>query len=291
MICAGRVAIVTGAARGLGRAHAIELARQGARVVVNDVGDDAEAREVAEEIRAGGGEAEVHGADVGDWGLAGELVEFAVSRFGRLDVLVNNAGVVRDRMFVNLSEQEWDQVVHVHLKGHAATMRHAAQHWRDRAKAGQEVNARVINTTSGAGLLGSLGQTNYAAAKAGIVGLTLNTAAELARYGVTVNAIAPAARTRMTETVFAESMARPVGGFDEMSPDNVAPLVAWLASSGSSEVTGRVFEASGGTVTIINGFTRGPARHAGRRWLPEELGPVITDLVAESPAPLPVYGT
>ncbi|GAA2342802.1 SDR family oxidoreductase [Saccharopolyspora halophila] len=298
MICAGRVAIITGGARGLGRAHALELARQGARVVINDIGvgldgtggDGAAAREVAGEIRAGGGEAEVHGADVGDWQQARELVDFAVQRFGRLDVLVNNAGVVRDRMFVNLSEDEWDQVVRVHLKGHAATMRHAAQHWRDRCKAGEDVRASVINTTSGAGLLGSLGQTNYAAAKAGIVGLTLNTAAELGRYGVAVNAIAPAARTRMTETVFADTMARPEDGFDEMAPDNVAPLVAWLAAR-STEVSGRVFEVAGGTITVINGNTRGPTRDAGRRWRPEELGPVVKDLLDRSPTPLPVYGT
>ncbi|MFB9566752.1 SDR family oxidoreductase [Saccharopolyspora hordei] len=298
-MCAGRVVIVTGAGRGLGRAHALEFARQGAHVVVNDLGvqldgsggDDQPAERVAEEVRALGGKAEVHGADVSDWEQARELVDFAVERFGRLDVLVNNAGVVRDRMFVNLSEAEWDQVISVHLKGHAATLRHAAQHWRDRSKAGERVAARVINTTSGAGLFGSVGQTNYAAAKAGIAALTLNTAAELARYGVTVNAIAPSARTRMTEEVFAEMMARPDDGFDAMAPENVSPLVVWLGSAESGDVTGRVFEVQGGEITVATGWGRGPSRDAGRRWQPEEIGPAVRDLLAEAPTPEPVYGT
>ncbi|MEB3370576.1 SDR family oxidoreductase [Saccharopolyspora mangrovi] len=299
VICQDRVVIVTGGARGLGRAHSLEFARQGAKVVVNDIGvqldgtggDGSAAAEVAEEIRALGGEAEVHGADVADWSQARELVEFAVERFGRLDVLVNNAGFVRDRMFVNLAEDEWDQVIRVHLKGHAATMRHAAQHWRDRTKAGESVQARIINTTSGAGLLGSVGQTNYASAKAGIIALTLNTAAELARYGVTVNAIAPSARTRMTETVFADMMAQPDQGFDEMAPENVSPLVAWLGSVESAEVTGRVFEVAGGDITVATGWTRGPSRDAGRRWNAGELGPVVSELLAKAPVPGPVYGT
>ncbi|MER7081057.1 SDR family oxidoreductase [Saccharopolyspora kobensis] len=299
VICADRVVIITGAGRGLGRAHALEFARQGAHVVVNDLGvqldgsggGDQPAQEVAAEIRALGGQAEVHGADVSDWEQARELVAFAVERFGRLDVLVNNAGVVRDRMFVNLSEAEWDQVIRVHLKGHAATLRHAAQHWRDRSKAGEQVRGRVVNTTSGAGLLGSIGQTNYAAAKAGIAALTINTAAELARYGVTVNAIAPSARTRMTEDVFADMMARPDGGFDGMAPENVSPLVAWLGSEESGDVTGRVFEVQGGELTVATGWGRGPSRDAGRRWRPEELGPAVRELLAEAPAPQPVYGS
>ncbi|RRO17565.1 SDR family NAD(P)-dependent oxidoreductase [Saccharopolyspora rhizosphaerae] len=299
MICEDRVVIVTGGARGLGRAHAWEFARQGAAVVVNDIGvqldgsggDGSAAAEVAAEIRELGGQAEVHGADVADWEQAQELVQFAVQRFGRLDVLVNNAGFVRDRMFVNLAEEEWDQVIRVHLKGHAATMRHAAQHWRDRSKAGEPVQARIINTTSGAGLLGSVGQSNYAAAKAGIIALTLNTAAELARYGVTVNAIAPSARTRMTETVFADMMAQPEQGFDEMAPENVSPLVAWLGSVESGEVTGRVFEVAGGDITLATGWTRGPSRDAGRRWEAGELGPVVSELLAKAPVPDPVHGT
>ncbi len=299
MICEGSVVIVTGAARGLGRAHALEFARQGAKVVVNDIGvaldgtggDDQPAHRVAEEIRALGGRAVVHGADVADWAQARDLVACAVETFGRLDALVNNAGFVRDRMFVNLSEQEWDDVVRVHLKGHAATLRHAAEHWRGRAKAGEQVRARVVNTTSGAGLLGSVGQTNYAAAKAGIAALTVNTAAELGRYGITVNAIAPSARTRMTEQVFADAMARPDdGAFDAMSPENVSPLVVWLASPEAGDVTGRVFDVQGGCITVANGWSWGPSQDATRRWRPDEIGPAIRDLLAKAPAPEPVYG-
>ncbi|MCI2418105.1 SDR family oxidoreductase [Saccharopolyspora sp. K220] len=290
---------MTGAGRGLGRAHALEFARQGAKVVVNDIGvgldgsggDDQPAQQVAAEIEALGGEAAVHGADVADWEQARELVAFAVDRFGGLDVLVNNAGVVRDRMFVNVTEAEWDQVIRVHLKGHAATLRHAAQYWRDQAKAGAPVQPRVVNTTSGAGLLGSIGQTNYAAAKAGIVALTVNTAAELARYGVTVNAIAPSARTRMTEDVFVDLMAEPADGFDGMAAENVSPLVVWLGSEASADVTGRVFEVRGGAVTVATGWQRGPSRDAGRRWEPAEIGPVVRELLAQAPAPEPVYGS
>lgn len=299
-ICAGRVVVVTGAARGLGRAHALEFARQGAKVVVNDVGvgldgtggGDQAAFDVVAEIEALGGQAVANGADVADWQQAGELVSSAVEAFGRLDVLVNNAGFVRDRMFVNLSEQEWDDVVRVHLKGHAATMRHAAEYWRGQAKSGVQVAARVINTCSGAGLLGSLGQSNYAAAKAGIAGLTLNAAAELARYGVTVNAIAPAARTRMTEETFAEAMASPgADAFDAMAPENVAPLVVWLGSDKSRDVTGRVFAVEGGAITVVSGWRHGPRRDVGRRWDPAELGDVVPTLLAEAPEPEPVYGT
>ncbi|MBE9375492.1 SDR family NAD(P)-dependent oxidoreductase [Saccharopolyspora sp. HNM0983] len=299
MICADRVVVVTGAARGLGRAHALELAEQGAAVVVNDVGvelsgsggDDRPAKEVAERIEELGGSAAVHGADVGDWQQARELVQFAVQRFGRLDAVVNNAGVVRDRMFVNLSEQEWDDVLRVHLKGHAAVLRHAAEHWRDRAKAGEQVAARVVNTTSGAGLLGSIGQTNYAAAKAGIAALTVNAAAELARYGIAVNAIAPSARTRMTEDVFAGMMAEPGdGGFDAMAPENVSPLVAWLVSEQSTGVTGRVFEVAGGRIAVETGWRHGPAREADRRHAAAEIGTVVRELLAEAPEPEPVYG-
>ncbi|MBQ6640692.1 MAG: SDR family oxidoreductase [Saccharopolyspora sp.] len=299
-ICEGRVVVVTGAARGLGRAHALEFARHGASVVVNDVGvqldgtggDEQPAVEVAAEIRSLGGKAVVDGADVADWDQARQLVARAVDSFGRLDVLVNNAGVVRDRMFVNLSEQEWDDVLRVHLKGHAATMRHAAAHWRDLAKAGEAVDARIINTCSGAGLQGSIGQSNYAAAKAGIAALTVNTAAELGRYGVTVNAIAPSARTRMTEDVFTEAMSQPTdGSFDAMAPENVSPLVAWLGSAESADVTGRVFEVEGGAVRVATGWRHGAEHDAGRRWSPTELGPVVRDLLDRDPRPEPVYGT
>ncbi len=298
-ICEDRVVIVTGAGRGLGRAHARAFAAHGATVVVNDVGVELDGSgggnkpgdEVVREITEAGGAAVVHGADVSDWDQARELVDFAVETYGRLDVLVNNAGVVRDRMFVNLSEQEWDDVIRVHLKGHAATMRHAAAHWRERARAGEQVDARVVNTASGAGLLGSIGQSNYAAAKAAIAALTINTAAELGRYGVTVNAIAPAARTRMTEEVFSDTMAVPgAEAFDAMAPENVSPLVVWLGSAESREITGRMFEVEGGTVALATGWRHGPERTASRRWEVEELGAAIEDLVAEAPAPDPVYG-
>jgi NAD(P)-dependent dehydrogenase (short-subunit alcohol dehydrogenase family) len=299
-ICAGRVVIVTGAGRGIGRGHALEFARQGAKVVVNDLGaaldgtgvSDSPARLVADEIGALGGEAVVNGDDVADWDGARRLVDTALDAFGRLDVVVNNAGFVRDRMFVSCAEDEWDAVVRVHLKGHFAVSRWAATHWRDRAKAGEAVDARIVNTSSGAGLAGSVGQSAYSAAKAGIVGLTLVQAAELGRYGVTANAIAPAARTRMTETVFAESMAAPddPDAFDAMAPENVAPLVVWLGSRESAGVTGRVFEVEGGTVSVADGWQHGPSVERGARWDPADLGPVVADLLAKAPLPMPVYG-
>jgi NAD(P)-dependent dehydrogenase (short-subunit alcohol dehydrogenase family) len=300
-ICEGRVVIVTGAGRGLGRSHALELARQGAKVVVNDIGAELDgsgnpttgpAAEVVGEIEAMGGEAIVNGDDVADWDGARRLVEAAVERFGKLDVVVNNAGVVRDRMFVSATEDEWDIVMRVHLKGHFAPSRWAVQHWRDRAKAGEEVHARIINTTSGAGLLGSIGQSAYSAAKGGIASLTLVQAAELGRYGITANGLAPSARTRMTEEVFAEMMAKPTdGSFDAMSPDNVSPLVAWLASEDSDGVTGRIFEVEGGKVSIADGWRHGDVIDNGARWEPADVGQAVRKLLAEAPAPDPVYGT
>jgi NAD(P)-dependent dehydrogenase (short-subunit alcohol dehydrogenase family) len=299
-VCEGRVVIVTGAGRGIGRGHALEFARQGAAVVVNDIGaaldgtggSASPAREVADEIVAAGGAAVDNGDDVADWDGAHRLVQTALDAFGRLDVVVNNAGFVRDRMFVSSGEDEWDAVVRVHLKGHFAVSRAAAAHWRDQAKAGAAVDARIVNTSSGAGLLGSVGQSAYSAAKAGIAALTLVQAAELGRYGVTANAIAPAARTRMTETVFAATMAAPddPAAFDAMAPDNVAPLVVWLGSAQSAHVTGRVFEVEGGTVSVADGWQHGPSVDKGARWDPAELGPVIDDLLAKAPAPAPVYG-
>jgi NAD(P)-dependent dehydrogenase (short-subunit alcohol dehydrogenase family) len=287
-IVADRVVIVTGAGQGLGRAHALALARAGARVVVNDVGE--RAADVAAEITAEGGVALASSGDVADWSYGAELVATAVRTYGRLDSLVNNAGLVRDRMLVNLSEAEWDEVLRVDLKGHFVPLRHAASYWRDRAKAGTPVAARVVNTSSGAGLMGSVGQVNYAAAKAGVAALTQVAAAELARYGVTVNAIAPSARTAMTETVFADAMRAPEGGFDAAAPDNVSPLVVWLASTDSGDVTGRMFEASGGSVGVCDGWQHGRPADAGRRWLPDELGPVVRDLIAKALPPTPVYG-
>ncbi|GAA4527736.1 SDR family oxidoreductase [Amycolatopsis samaneae] len=297
-LLAGRVVVVTGAGRGIGRAHALAFAAEGAKVVVNDLGAALDGRggaagpaqSVVDEITAAGGEAMANTDDIADWAGAARLVGNAVEEFGGLDVLVNNAGFLRDRMLVNLAEEEWDAVVRVHLKGHFATLRHAAEYWRAEAKAGRARAARVINTSSGAGLLGSVGQGNYAAAKAGILGLTTVAAAELGRYGVTVNAIAPAARTRMTEQAFADDMAAPGAGFDAMAPDNVSPLVVWLGSTESAGVTGRVFEVDGGRVGLAQGWRHGPVRDKGARWAPAELGPVVAELLAEGVEPEPVYG-
>ncbi len=287
-ICSGRVAIVTGAGRGIGRAHALEFARQGARVVVNDVDSP---DEVLDEIRALGSEAIGNTDDISTFAGASALVRTALDAWGRLDTLVNNAGIVRDRMIVSMGEDDWDAVMRVHLKGTFATTHHAAAWWRDQAKAGAPVAARVVNTSSGAGLAGSIGQANYAAAKAGIAAFTLVAAAELGRYGVTVNAIAPSARTRMTEAVFAEMMAKPEAGFDAMDPANIAPLVVWLGSEESGDVTGRVFELAGGMVSVAQGWLPGPAADKGDRWDPAELGPVVRKLLGDAAPPQPVYGS
>jgi NAD(P)-dependent dehydrogenase (short-subunit alcohol dehydrogenase family) len=297
-ICEGRVVIVTGAGRGLGREHALELARQGAKVVVNDLGvsnrgegrDESPAREVVGLIEAMGGEAIVNGADVADWAQTKALVDEALTRFGRLDAVVNNAGFVRDRMFVSSSEEEWDAVIRVHLRGHFCVSRHAAAHWRDEAKAGRTPDARILNTSSGAGLAGSVGQSAYSAAKAGIAALTLVQAAELGRYGVTAHAIAPIARTRMTEAVFAGTMKKPEEGFDENDPANVSPLVAWLASSESRGVTGRVWEVTGGRISVMDGWREEARVDAGRRWDPAELGPRLRTVLGEARPPVKVYG-
>jgi len=287
-VCAGRAVIITGAGQGLGRAHALEFARQGAQLVLNDVGQAAQ--QVADDIVADGGQAIASVGDVSDWDYSAALVQTALDRFGRLDTLVNNAGINRDRMLVTMSEQEWDQVLSVNLKGHFAPLRHAADHWRGLSKAGAPVAARVVNTSSGAGLLGSVGQGNYAAAKAGIAVLTQIAAVEFARYGITVNAIAPSARTPMTEAVFAEAMAKPDTGFDAMDPANVSPLVAWLGSDGWAGVTGRVFEIAGGEVSVADGWRHGPAATKDSRWEAAELGDVVADLIARSEPPAPVYG-
>ena len=298
-LCEGRVAIVTGAGRGIGRAHAIELARHGAKVVVNDIGAEADGRgysagpasEVVEAIVRMGGDAIANGDDVADFKGARRLVDSAIETWGRLDVLVNNAGFLRDRMFVSTTEEEWDAVIRVHLRGHYAPSHHAANYWRERAKKGVAVDARIINTSSGAGLLGSVGQGAYSAAKAGIAALTLVQAAELARYGVTVNAIAPAARTRMTEAVFADTMKKPDDGFDAMSPDNVAPLVAWLASTDAKDVTGHVFEISGGRVSVAEGWREGPVSDRGARWDAREIGGTVRELIAQARPAMKVYGS
>ena len=298
-ICDGRIVIVTGAARGIGREHALAFAREGARVVVNDLGvardgtgaDQGPADLVVDEIEAGGGEAVANTDDIADWDGARRLVHTAIDAFGGLDVLVNNAGFLRDRMVFTTGEDEWDAVIRVHLKGHFATTRHATEWWRSQAKAGADVDARIVNTSSGAGLMGSVGQGAYAAAKAGIAALTLVEAAEMARYGVTANAIAPAARTRMTEEVFGDRMAAPDAGFDPNDPANISPLVVWLGSADSREVTGRVFEVEGGMISVADGWQHGPRADRGARWEPAAVGAAVRDLLAKAPPPAPVYGT
>ncbi|MFG1945505.1 SDR family oxidoreductase [Nonomuraea sp. NPDC048826] len=277
-IVEGRVVIVTGAARGIGRGHALEFARQGAKVVVNDLGAEVDgtgssgaAAEVVAEIEAMGGEAIVNGEDVADFDGARRLVEAAVERFGDLHVLVNNAGILRDRMLFNMSAEEWDAVVRVHLGGTFAPLRHAAAYWRERAKAGAPVDARVVNTTSSSGIYGNPGQGNYGAAKAGIAGLTVIAARELERYGVTVNAIAPTALTRMTDGI--------IPGDADADPDDVAPLVVWLGSAESRGITGRVFNVRAGRISVAEGWHAGPEVDKGARWDPAELGAVIPALV------------
>ena len=297
-LCEGRVAIVTGAGRGIGRAHAMELARHGAKVVVNDIGAEADGRgyssgpaqEVVEAIVRMGGDAIANGDDVADFKGARRLVDSAIETWGRLDVLVNNAGFLRDRMFVSTSEEEWDAVIRVHLRGHYCPSHHAAIYWRELAKKATPLDGRIINTSSGAGLLGSVGQGAYSAAKAGIAALTLVQAAELGRYGVTVNAIAPAARTRMTEAVFADTMMKPNDGFDAMSPDNVSPLVTWLASTDAKDVTGRVFEIAGGRLSIADGWREGPVVDRGARWDSTEIGAAARKLLEKARPAMKVYG-
>jgi NAD(P)-dependent dehydrogenase (short-subunit alcohol dehydrogenase family) len=296
-ICEGRVVIVTGAGRGLGRAHALEFARQGAKVVVNDLGvsrdgrapEDDAAASVVKEIAALGGEAIANRDDVADWAGAERMVKAAIEKWGRLDVVVNNAGFVRDRMFVNATEEEWDAIMRVHLRGHFCVSRHAANHWRERAKKGETVDGRIINTSSGAGILGSVGQSAYSAAKAGILGLTLVQAAELARIGVTANALAPSARTRMTEPMYGASMSATAGSFDAFAPENVSPLVAWLGSIDSNGVTGQVFDVQGGQIRIMEGWHHGPTIDQGKRWEPGKIGPVVRDLLAKARKAEPVY--
>src|SRR5436309_6848494 len=254
----GKVAIVTGAGRGIGRSHALALAAAGARVVVNDLGagvagegsDAGPAEQVVEEIRAAGGEASTNGENVADFAGAGRLVRQAIDEFGRLDILVNNAGILRDRMLVNMTEDEWDSVIAVHLKGHFAPTRHAAAYWREQSKAGEEVRGRVINTSSPSGVFGNVGQSNYGAAKAGIAGFTLIAAQELGRYGVTVNCLAPNARTRMTESAFG-ALPTVADAFDPLDPANNSPIVVALSADEAQEITGQVFFVYGGAINCL----------------------------------------
>jgi NAD(P)-dependent dehydrogenase (short-subunit alcohol dehydrogenase family) len=285
-LCDGRVAIVTGAGRGIGREHALSLAGQGAKVVVNDLGgnidgsggDLSPAEQVVEEIRAMGGEAVANGDSVASWEGAQRLVNTAVETFGDLHAVVNNAGILRDRVLVNMTEDEWDAVIAVHLKGTFAPSRWAAAYWREQSKAGKPVSGRIINTTSVSGIYGNPGQTNYGAAKAGIAAFTIIAALEVARYGVTVNAVAPVALTRMTAGL---SSAPETDEEREMrSPRWIAPIVTWLASDESAGVTGRVFEASGSVLAIAEGWHRGP--RVGPEDDPTKLGPLVADLLSKA---------
>jgi NAD(P)-dependent dehydrogenase (short-subunit alcohol dehydrogenase family) len=286
----GRVVVVTGAARGIGRGHALEFARAGYRVVVNDLGAEVDgtgasegpAGQVVEEIRAMGGEAIANGDDVADWAGAEHLVRSTLEHFGDLDVLVNNAGILRDRMLVNMTAEEWDAVVRVHLRGTFAPLRHAAAYWRDRVKAGSPVDARVVNTTSSSGIYGNPGQTNYGAAKAGIAAFTVIAAMELGRYGITVNAVAPAALTRMTENLRPDRPEVQPGEFDPGAPDNIAPLAVWLAGPAAREVTGRVFNVRGGRISVAEGWSAGPEVDRGSRWTQDALDDALPGLLREA---------
>jgi len=289
----GKVAIVTGAGRGIGREHALALARAGAKIVVNDLGaslagegaSEGPAHDVVREIEALGGEAIANGENVADFAGAGRMVQTAIERFGRLDILVNNAGILRDRMLVNMDEQEWDAVLAVHLKGHFAPTRHAAAHWRERSKSGEDVRARVINTSSPSGVFGNVGQANYGAAKAGIVGFTLIAAQELRRYGVTVNALAPNARTRMTEAAFGE-LAPPEDGFDPADPGNNSPIVVALCADEAQAITGQVFFVYGGAVNMLRGWEAGELFSAGdSRWDSDALLEELRERLPDGAAP------
>lgn len=292
-ICQDRVVIITGAGGGLGAAHARSFAAEGASVVVNDINRDA-AQAVVDEIVAAGGKAIVNTSDITNYQDSLNAVKEAIDAFGDLHVVLNNAGINRDRMFASMTEDEWDAIMAVHLKGHFCISSHAVHYWRGQSKEGKPVDARILNTTSGAGLQGSIGQSNYAAAKAGIAALTLNQAAELARYGITANAVAPAARTNMTTAVpaMAERMAKPDdGSFDYFAPENVSSLLVWLGSAESSHVTGRVFEAEGGKISLADGWRLGPELDKGARWEPAELRVAVDELIAKAVPPQKVYGT
>jgi NAD(P)-dependent dehydrogenase (short-subunit alcohol dehydrogenase family) len=294
----GRVAIVTGAGRGIGREHALALARTGASVVVNDLGGAADgtgadatpAQSVVAEIEAMGGRAIANRDSVSSFAGAKNMIDAAVDTFGRLDILVNNAGILRDRMLANMTEEEWDAVIDVHLKGTFAPARHAAAYWREQSKAGAEVDGRIINTSSVSGIYGNIGQANYGAAKAGIAAFTVIVSRELQRIGVTCNAIAPIAITRMTENL------GPNPNLSEeeraaRGPQFVSPIVAWLASPESRHVTGRVFEASSGILGIAEGWRRGPYIKPGAEpFHPADLGPLVDDLLAQAATPTPMLG-
>ena len=292
-ICDQRVVIVTGAGGGLGAAHARVLASEGAAVLVNDINTEA-ARAVVDEITAEGGLAVVNESDITNYESSGQAVAQAIDTFGDLTGVVNNAGNNRDRMFASLSEADWDQVMAVHLKGHFCIASHAVQYWRHQSKLGNAVSGRLINTTSGAGLQGSIGQSNYAAAKAGIAALTLNQAAELGRYGITANAICPVARTGMTTAVpaMAERMAAPDdGSFDHFAPENVSSVVTWLCSEQSGHVTGQIIEAEGGRIAIADGWRSTEGVDKGSRWAPADVGTALEGAMASAVPAQQVWGT
>ena len=290
-ICEGRTVIITGAGGGLGRAYALAFAAEGANVVVNDIRKEA-ADAVVAEITAAGGKAIANADDITRIDTAQQIVDAAVAAFGEVHVLVNNAGILRDRMFISLSEDDWDQVMRVHLKGHFCLANILGKRWRDQAKAGNKIAARIINTSSGAGLQGSIGQSNYSAAKGGIAALTLVQAAEMARYGITVNALAPAARTSMTESAMPDVVKAPQdGSFDAWAAENVAPLVVWLGSTASSHVTGKVFESQGGRISMCDGWRTDATLDKGARWEPAELGPIVDQLLAQAVPAQKVWGT
>ena len=292
-ICDQRVVIVTGAGGGLGAAHARVLASEGAAVLVNDINTEA-ARAVVDEITAAGGLAVVNESDITNYESSGQAVAQVIDTFGNLTGVVNNAGNNRDRMFASLSEADWDQVMSVHLKGHFCIASHAVQYWRHQSKLGNAVSGRLINTTSGAGLQGSIGQSNYAAAKAGIAALTLNQAAELGRYGITANAICPVARTGMTTAVpaMAERMAAPEdGSFDHFAPENVSSVVTWLCSEQSAHVTGQIIEAEGGRIAIADGWRSTEGVDKGSRWAPADVGTALEAAMASAVPAQQVWGT
>ncbi len=296
-ICDGRVVAITGAGRGIGREHALAFAAAGAQVVVNDVGasltgdftDETPAQEVVRMIVEMGGQAVVNTDDISDWDGAGRFIAQAIDTFGALDTLVCNAGIVRDRMLVNMSVDEWDAVMRVHLRGTFCPVRHAVGYWREQHKSGAARQARIVTTSSGAGLFGSVSQGNYSAAKAGIATFTIVAAAELQRYEILANVIAPSARSRMTEDAFAEMMAKPETGFDKMDPANISPVVVWLGSSDCT-VTGRAFEIAGGELSVADGWQHGEPFNKGAKYEADEVGSVIADLLRNGPRPAPVYG-
>jgi len=286
----GKVAVITGAGRGIGRGEALLFAGEGARVVVNDLGggwdgtgaDPRAASQMAEEITAAGGEAVAHFEDVSEVVGADSLIRLALDTWGRLDIVVNNAGILRDRMIFNMSVEEWDSVIKVHLRGHFLVTKAACAHWRDRAKAGESVRAAIINTSSTSGILGNAGQSNYGAAKAGIAAFTYIVAMEMQRYGVTVNAIAPGARTRLTEKTFGE-LSMPEGQLDPLAPENVAPMVTYLASDQAAHITGQVFYVQGGLVQLYRGWEPVSEIEKGERWTPDELASRVDELFGDTP--------